>query len=99
MTVIRGPLGLAVPRSRRPSAGEVEETVPVDALGTADQQFSRAPESKVLDFLCPESRNPDLRNPDWQRRDLLDLLKLIGPLVDGPMIPIKGKAVNSNDVD
>src|ERR1043166_7146139 len=46
-----------------------------------------------------EGRSTYFRNPDRQVCDVADLLKLVGPLVNGPMIPVERKTMHGDDVE
>src|SRR5829696_8297483 len=64
MPVVRRALRLSMPRRGCPRFGQIVKTIPVDALGFADQEFGGSLQAPILHFLRPEARHPDFAYPD-----------------------------------
>src|ERR1051325_871470 len=93
MTIVSGTFGFAVPRRSRPRLRQVIQAVPVNARHASDEQLSRAAQAELLNLFGAKSRSPNFRDPDRQVRHSVDFLDLVRPLVNGPVVPVKGKAV------
>ena len=67
--------------------------------GAPDQQLGRAPSAELLHLLGAEGGDADLGHPDRQVGDRLDLVQLVRPLVDLPVVPVEREAVHRDHVD
>src|SRR4051812_32087250 len=64
--VVRGAFRFAMPRRGGPSAGQIEQAVPMDSRRLSDQQFRHSAEAEILNLFRSESRSADFRNPNRQ---------------------------------
>src|SRR4051812_33479322 len=98
MAVISAAFALFVPRRSFPRGRKIEETVPKHALRLAEQQFSRALQSKDLHFLGAEGGHAHFCHPNWKVRDGANLVEFFRPFIDLPVVPIKWETVHADSV-
>src|SRR4051812_22553256 len=98
MPIVGGAFGFSTASCGRPGTGQVKQTIPMNAGSATDEQLGHALQRKLLYFFRAEARGADLCNPNWQIRDAANFCQLLRPIVDLPMIPIKGETVNCNHV-
>ena len=77
--VVGRAFALAVPRSRRPGSGEIEQAVPIHVIEPRHQQFRSLLQSELLHFFGAKRRNAYFRNPDRLWCDRLNLSELVRP--------------------
>ena len=65
----------------------------------AEQQFRCAFQSEDLHLVGAKRRRACLRHPDWLMRYRADLIDLLRPLIDLPVVPVEGKAVHCHHID
>src|SRR5262249_61201815 len=87
-----------MPGRGRPSTRQVIQTVPVDPLRTPAQELSRPLQAELLDLLGSERGGAYLRDPHGEVGYGLNLSKLVGPLIDVPMIPVQREPIHRDDV-
>src|SRR4051794_32038569 len=76
MTVIRGTFGFAVTGGGGPGARQVEQAVPMNPIGPAEQQLSRATQAELLHFLGTEARDARFGDPNRKIRHCPDFREL-----------------------
>ena len=70
----------------------------MDALHAPGEQLRRALEAELLHLLGAERRDAHFRHPEGQLGDGADLVQLVRPLVDLPVVPVEREAVHRDDV-
>jgi hypothetical protein len=98
MAIICAAFAFLVTGGRLPLPGQIEQAVPIDAFGAVQQQFTCPLQTEHLDFIRPEGRNTHLRHPDRQMGDCPDLVKLLGPIIDLPMVPIQRETMHRHAI-
>src|SRR5438270_2123717 len=96
--VIRTTLCLFVAGGRGPRGGKVEEAIPVDPLRDWKQQLRRSLDAERLNLLSPEGRHARFGHPDGFVSYSPNLIKFLGPFMNGPVIPIQRKPMHRNNV-
>src|SRR5215217_8748848 len=99
MPIVRGALGLLVPRGRPPGERQVVKAVPMDARRSPDEKLGGAFEAPRLHLFGAEAGDADLADPDWQVGHGADFIELGRPLVDLPQVPVDWEAVHRDGVD
>jgi len=70
----------------------------MNARRAPDEQLGGTAQTKFLDLVGAKCRDADFSDPNREMGDSVNFPELFGPLVDGPVVPIQGKAVNGNHV-
>src|SRR4051812_22584151 len=98
VAIVRRSLRLAMSSGGGPRSGKIQQAVPVNARREPDQQFGCAAQPELLHLLRAEARYTYLRHPYGQMRERLNLLQLVRPFVDHPVIPVEWKPVHRDGV-
>src|SRR3954447_26500546 len=87
-----------MPGRCRPGARQIVETVPVDPGHPPDEKLGGSLQPELLNLLCTKSGDSNLRDPDREVGHLVNLAELVGPLVNGPVVPVQRKPVDRDHV-
>src|SRR5215217_853091 len=82
-----------MPRCCRPGARQIVEAVPVDPGDSPDQKLGGSLQPELLNLLRAKGRDPNFGDPDRKVGDLVNLAELVGPLVNGPVVPVQREPV------
>ena len=70
----------------------------MNPLRASYQQFRGAGQSENLNFFCAKGGHSDFGYPNRKLRGGLNFRQLVGPLMDGPMIPVEWKSMDADGI-
>lgn len=98
VTIVGRSFGLPVPSGSWPGPRQVEQAIPVNSRRPADQELRGTLKAELLNLVGAKGGNPYFGDPHRQGGNGMDLSELVGPLVDGPMIPVEREAMHGHGI-